>query len=257
MNQLLDVASECSSLFEIPVHTFAETAEFSRFTAFFVEVAKCPEYKNATVGELPEKLQAACAFFYAHHALENKRFHECEALIANYPAWAVLYAYHVIGGRWPEAEASIIQSPKDAYDYALTVIRGRFPEAEAVIAQSDAALARSYARYVIKGRFPEAEAMMGNDPFNAFFYARDVLQDRFPEAEAAILEDPEWGPKYRSLFFDESKDDRLVIRLPRKVLLQLRIRATQAVRSPEKEAELMLEQAINSEAHPENLFGPW
>jgi hypothetical protein len=77
---------------------------------------------------------------------------------------AYLYAFDVIGGRWPEAER---------------------PEAEAAIA-TDPRWAYRYAEYVIKGRFPEGEAALATDPYKAYVYARDILKGRFPEAEASI-----------------------------------------------------------------------
>lgn len=110
---------------------------------------------------------------------------------------AVLYARHIIKGRWPEAEKLIKKDPFDACLYADLVIGGRWPEAEETIKTSYNAI-MLYTEHVIKGRWPEGEMAMldllrKNTKFDAddiesmFNYITSYVDGRWPEAEACFL----------------------------------------------------------------------
>jgi hypothetical protein len=69
----------------------------------------------------------------------------------NFARWLYLYAYYVIGDRWPEAEPYIMKRPFAALGYSRSVIKGRWVEAEPYI-MKDPEDAFWYAYYVSGGR---------------------------------------------------------------------------------------------------------
>jgi len=76
-------------------------------------------------------------------ATSDAQKRELEHLWAKDPRYAHLYAYHVIGKRWPPGEAAIAGNPESAYRYAREVIGKPWPPGEAAIA-SDPVWAREY-----------------------------------------------------------------------------------------------------------------
>lgn len=96
----------------------------------------------------------------------------------------------------PGVISAVADDPKQAYMYAYYVVGGRFPEGEAAIG-SKHDLALDYAIRVLNHRpFPAGEAAIAKVPRWAAHYASEVLNLDRDEAE-------EWGEKY----LKEHKDD--------------------------------------------------
>ena len=75
------------------------------------------------------------AVMYAMHVL-NGRFKKGEPAILKDPFWTRVYAKEVIKGMWLEGEDTIAKSAYDSFVYAQEVLRGRFIKGEDTIRNS-------------------------------------------------------------------------------------------------------------------------
>jgi hypothetical protein len=129
-----------------------------------------------------------------------------------------MYAFNIVGGRWPKAEPFIMKDPQWAYWYALNILKGVWPEAEQYI--KDDPQWWGYYNRDLKGKghlseqlqelesndvftddpityikeHPEdkqrALEIIKQDPGCAYYYARHEIHGRWPEAESFIKKDP-------------------------------------------------------------------
>lgn len=93
---------------------------------------------------------------------------------------SLMYARHILHGKFPAGEAAILTDAVSCYNYAKDILQRRWIDAEKVIAGNPNA-AWGYATWIINGRFPEAESSLKkNEKLWGFYVKKFNLETPLP-----------------------------------------------------------------------------
>jgi len=127
----------------------------------------------------------------------GKRIPELELVILKDACYSLLYAIHVIEGKWELGEPTISKNAYYSYRYAIEVIEDRFVLGEPTIIKN-AFSSFYYAKEVIKGRWELGEPAISKNAYYSYHYALDVIKGRLPDFmhNALLLSNNEFAKEY-------------------------------------------------------------